>query len=119
MMYGEFNMNIEIINEKENLLLDRKEIAFEIIHSTATPSRDEVKNKLITLFNSHYDLVIVDKLKTEYGAQKTSGNAKVYSDAKRASQIENKYILERNKPKPVEEIAEEKPEEKGNEISEK
>jgi small subunit ribosomal protein S24e len=99
-------MDIEIINEKENLLLDRKEITFNISHADATPSRDSVKNTLVALLNSQSELVIVDKLATQYGTQNTVGYAKVYSDAKRANEVENKYILERNKPAPVKEVEE-------------
>lgn len=96
-------MDIEIIHEKENLLLDRKEITFNISNTGATPSRETVKNRLVALLNSQYDLVMIDKLATEYGTQNTIGYAKVYSNAERAQQIENKYILERNKSKPVKE----------------
>ena len=114
-------MDLEIIHEKENLLLDRKEIAFNILHTSATPSREDVKNKLIALLNSQYELVIIDKLTSEYGTQKTIGYAKVYSDAQRANQIENKHTLERNKPKPVAEETKEAieiPEESIEEIKE-
>ncbi|MBE0524111.1 MAG: 30S ribosomal protein S24e [Methanosarcinales archaeon] len=99
-------MDIEITNEKENHLLDRREITFNISHTDATPSRGDVKNKLVALLNSQYELVIVDKLATQYGIQNTIGYAKVYSDAKRANEVENKYILERNKPVPVEVVEE-------------
>lgn len=99
-------MDIEIIKEKENPLLDRTEIVFNVSGTGPTPSRDEVKNKLVALLNSQYELVVLDKLATEYGTQKTVGYAKVYSDAAKAEQVENKYIVERNKPKPVEEVEE-------------
>jgi len=104
-------MDIEITNEKENHLLDRKEITFNISHTDATPSRSDVKNKLVALLNSQYELVIIDKLATQYGTQNTIGYAKVYSDAKRAKEVENKYILERNKPVPVEVVEETEAEE--------
>ena len=104
-------MDIEITNEKENHLLDRKEITFNILHTDATPSRSVVKNKIVALLNSQYELVIIDKLATQYGTQNTIGYAKVYSDAKRAKEVENKYILERNKPVPVEVVEEPEAEE--------
>ena len=104
-------MDIEITNEKENHLLDRKEITFNILHTDATPSRSVVKNKIVALLNSQYELVIIDKLATQYGTQNTIGYAKIYSDAKRAKEVENKYILERNKPVPVEVVEEPEAEE--------
>lgn len=97
-------MDIEIIKEKDNLLLNRKELMLNISHSSgATPSRDDVKKRLVAQLNSQYDLVVVDRLTTEFGAQKTTVYAKVYSDINRVNQVENKHIIERNKAKPVEE----------------
>ena len=100
-------MDIEIIKERENSLLDRKEITFNISNTGATPSRDEVKNKLVAMLNSQYELLVLGNLTTEYGSQGTTGYAKIYSDAARAAEVENKYLIERNKPKPVEEVEEE------------
>lgn len=100
-------MDIEITKERVNPLLDRNEITFNISNTGATPSRDDVKNKLVAMLNSKYELVVLGNLATEYGAQKTVGYAKIYSDAKRAAEVENDYIIERNKPTPVEEVEEE------------
>jgi small subunit ribosomal protein S24e len=97
---------LEIIIRKDwdNQLLDRKEITFNISHTGATPSRDEIKNKLVAHLNSRHELVIVDKIRTEYGTQKTTGYAKIYSNVERANEIENKHILKRNEQKPIEEM---------------
>ncbi|MBC2697109.1 MAG: hypothetical protein HF976_05935 [ANME-2 cluster archaeon] len=105
-------MEINITKDWENTLLDRKEITFNISHTGATPSRDEIKNKLVAQLNSRHELVIVNKIRTEYGTQSTTGYAKIYSDVDRANEIENKYILKRNELKPIEETekqAEEEP----------
>jgi len=100
-------LEINITKDWDNPLLDRKEITFNISHSGETPSRDEIKNKLVAQLNSRHELVIVDKIRTEYGTQNTYGYAKIYSDVDRANEIENKYVLKRNEPKPVEETEEE------------
>ncbi|MCL7413423.1 MAG: 30S ribosomal protein S24e [ANME-2 cluster archaeon] len=104
-------MDIEIIRERDNPLLDRNEITFNISNTGATPSRDDVKNKLVAMLNSRYNLVVLGNLATEYGTQKTVGYAKIYSDAARAVEVENDYIIERNKSKPVEVVEEESTEE--------
>ena len=106
-------MEINITKDWDNTLLDRKEITFNISHTGATPSRDEIKNKLVAQLNSRHELVIVDKIRTEYGTQNTTGYAKIYSDVDRANEIENKYVLERNEPKPVEETEKPAKEESG------
>ena len=110
-------MEINITKDWENPLLDRKEITFNISHTGATPSRDEIKNKLVAQLNSRHELVIVDKIRTEYGTQNTSGYAKIYSDVERANEIENKHVLKRNELKPAEET-EEPPEEESGESPE-
>ncbi len=106
-------MEINITKDWDNPLLDRKEITFNISHTGATPSRDEIKNKLVALLNSRHELVIVDKIGTEYGTQNTTGYAKMYSDVDRANEIENKYVLKRNELKPVEEMEKPAEEESG------
>lgn len=106
-------MEINITKDWDNPLLDRKEITFNISHSGETPSRDEIKNKLVAQLNSRHELVIVDKIRTEYGTQNTSGYAKIYSDVDRANEIENKYVLKRNEQRPVEEIEKPSGEESG------
>jgi small subunit ribosomal protein S24e len=111
-------LDIEITKERENPLFDRNEITFNISNTGATPSRDEVKNKLVAMLNSRYELVVLSNLATEYGTQKTVGYAKIYSDAKRAEEVENDYIIERNKPKPVEVVEEESPARAGEETAE-
>ena len=110
-------MEINITKDWENPLLDRKEITFNISHTGATPSRDEIKNKLVAQLNSRHELVIVDKIRTEYGTQNTSGYAKIYSDVVRANEIENKHVLKRNELKATEET-EELPEEESGESPE-
>jgi small subunit ribosomal protein S24e len=110
-------LEINIIKDWDNPLLDRKEITFNISHTGKTPSRDEIKNKLVAQLNSRHELVIVDKIRTEYGTQNTSGYAKIYSNVERANEIENKYVLKRNELKPVEET-EEPPEEESGESPE-
>jgi len=110
-------LEINITKDWENPLLNRKEITFNISHTGATPSRDEIKNKLVAQLNSRHELVIVDKIGTEYGTQNTSGYAKIYSNVERANEIENKYVLKRNELKPAEET-ENPPEEESGESTE-
>ncbi|MFQ6120083.1 MAG: 30S ribosomal protein S24e [Methanosarcinales archaeon] len=101
-------MEIEIIEEKTNPLLNRQEITFKIEHKDATPSRNYVKKKLVALLNSKPELVIIEKLSSQFGKKETLGYAKIYESRKRAEQIEREYILKRNtlSEKPEEELAE-------------
>lgn len=89
-------MDIQVITEKNNPILNRREIEFKVIHDEATPSRKSVVEKLAATQNSKVGLVFVDSLRTEFGKRETIGYAKIYETAERAKQIERPHIIERN-----------------------
>ncbi len=89
-------MDIQVISEKSNPVLNRREIAFKVIHDEATPSRKSIVERLAATQNSKVGLVFVDGLKTEFGKRETIGYAKIYETEERAKQIERAHIIERN-----------------------
>ncbi len=89
-------MDIQVIEEKNNPNLNRREIVFKVIHDESTPSRKSVVEKLAATMNSKSGLVYVDSLKTEFGKRETMGYAKIYETAERAAQVERAHIIERN-----------------------
>ncbi len=89
-------MDIQVIVEKNNPLLNRREIVFKVLHDEATPSRKSVVDRLAATMNSKEGLVIVDSLKTDFGKRETIGYAKIYETAERAKEIERPHIVERN-----------------------
>ena len=104
-------MDIQVIEEKSNPMLNRREVVFKVIHDEATPSRKSVVERLAATMNSKPGLVFVDSLRTEFGKRETIGYAKIYETAERAKQVERPHIVERNTFAKSEEKAEEaKPE---------
>ena len=89
-------MEIKVIEERNNPLLNRREIFFKVIHDESTPSRKSVVERLAATMNSKVGLVYVDRLKTEFGKRETHGYAKIYETAERAAQVERAHIIERN-----------------------
>jgi len=89
-------LEIKVIEEKDNPLLNRREISFRIIHDESTPSRKSVVERLAATMNSKVGLVYVDGLKTEFGKRETLGYAKIYETEERAAQVERAHIIERN-----------------------
>lgn len=89
-------MDIQVISEKNNPVLNRREIDFKVIHDEATPSRKSIVERLAATQNSKVGLVFVDSLKTEFGKRETIGYAKIYETEERAKQIERAHIVERN-----------------------
>ena len=89
-------MDIRIIKDKKNLLLNRRELDFVVKYEGSTPSRNDVKNKLAAMLNAPFELLVVQKIKTEYGMQEAKGYAKLYEDAARMKEVELEYVLKRN-----------------------
>ncbi|UPM43733.1 30S ribosomal protein S24e [Halocatena salina] len=90
-------MDIEIINEEDNPMLHRSDVQFRVVHEEATPSRLSVRDSLAAMMNKDADEVVIHKLDTKYGMRKTIGYAKVYQTAEHARDVEQSYMLDRNK----------------------
>ena len=89
-------MDIRIIKDKKNLLLNRRELDFVVRYEGSTPSRSDVKNKLAAMLNAPLELLVVQRIKTEYGMQEAKGYAKLYEDAARMKEVELEHVLKRN-----------------------
>ncbi len=102
-------MDINVTEDKNNALLNRREINFTVKFEGPTPSRNDVKAKLVAMLNAPLDLTIIQKLGSEYGMQELAGYAKIYEDAARMTQVERKHMITRNEvpPEPEPEVAEE------------
>lgn len=110
-------MEMEILEKKQNAILNRAEVKFKITHAKEpSPNRDAARDKLALLQNVKKEQVIVDSLDTTFGKNITTGYAKVYPDKETAMKVEREYQLVRNKlkekAKKSEQKAEEKPAEK-------
>ncbi|MCX2820033.1 MAG: small subunit ribosomal protein S24e [Methanobacteriota archaeon] len=90
-------MQIEITEEEKNELLNRKEISFSIVHDEETPSRLAVRDSLAAKLDKDSDEVVVHKMDTKFGMNETLGHAKIYESPDDAREIEEEYMLERNK----------------------
>jgi small subunit ribosomal protein S24e len=89
-------MDIKILKDKKNLLLNRRELDFFVRYEGSTPSRLDIKNKLAAMLNAPLELLIIQRIKTEYGMQEAKGYAKLYEDAARMKEVELEYVLKRN-----------------------
>ncbi|MHC1757015.1 MAG: 30S ribosomal protein S24e [Methanosarcina sp.] len=89
-------MDIKILKDKKNALLNRRELDFIVKYEGSTPSRSDIRNKLAAMLNAPLELLVIQRIKTEYGMQESKGYAKLYEDAARMKQVEQEYILKRN-----------------------
>ncbi|RJT02717.1 MULTISPECIES: 30S ribosomal protein S24e [Halococcus] len=90
-------MEIEITAEEENPMLHRTDVRFELIHDQETPSRLSVRDSLAARLNKDAGEVVIHELDTKFGMRRTLGYAKVYDSADDALEVEQAYMLERNK----------------------
>ena len=89
---------MEIIERKENPVLDRVELTFQWNHSgEATPSLSQMVDAAAKAEpGADKKLVFVKNVNTRFGMSRTSGMALIYGTAESAS-IEPDYVIERHK----------------------
>ncbi|MFX1417488.1 MAG: 30S ribosomal protein S24e [Promethearchaeota archaeon] len=91
------SLNIEIVEKKKNLLIDRTELKFRIDHFGAgTPNRLEIKKKISAMQGSNEKLTIIKNLETHFGASYTMGEAYIYENSKDLQYYEPFHIQTRN-----------------------
>lgn len=91
------DMEIEIISQRENVLLDRLEVEFRLAHpKERTPKRSVVRGQIAEALGVPKGQVIVDHMKTEFGISRTRGYAKAYRHPETMMRIEQRHILRRN-----------------------
>jgi len=112
-------MEIEIQSKTDNLLLGRTEVHFVILHEgEGTPKRDLVRSELAEKLNAKKETIMVDFMRSSFGARKTVGYAKIYKSIEDTKAGEADPILKRNglgtkkKPKKEGEEKKEAPKEK-------
>jgi ribosomal protein S24E len=91
-------MELEITSRSENAFLNRTEIRFRIKYEKEPGiSREKVREKLAASLSVPKELVIINKLHSEFGKPEISGYVKVYRTKEDAMANERKHILIRNK----------------------
>jgi ribosomal protein S24E len=93
-------MEVKIISHRENPLLKRTEVCFQIDHSEtgSTPSRLDVKKAVATKLKKDIELVFVKKFETKTGTCTALGEANIYDSIEQAKLTEPEYIKKRNAP---------------------
>ena len=91
-------VELKIVDQTENVLLNRNEVRFAVTTYEATPSRGVVKKELCKTLGADPDLVVIDRMDHSFGTREVTGYAKIYKD-KAAMVIERDYKLKRDQPK--------------------
>ena len=90
-------MDIEINEKKNNPLFNRTEVHFTINHEgEGTPNREIIRSEIADKLNVKKENIIINNITSSFGIQKSRGYAKIYTNPKKAANLERKYILKRN-----------------------
>ena len=94
------SFDVEILEEKKNLLIDRIELKVKIDHfGKGTPNRLELKKKISTLKKSNEKLTIVKNVQTHFGATQDLAKIYIYDNVEELQYFEPFHIQVRNLPK--------------------
>ena len=89
-------MNIEVVQERNNPLLSRKELDLLITYESSTPKRDEVRKAVADKYGVEIERVIVEKMESLFGAKKARAHVHVYDTVEDAKRYERKHVLRRH-----------------------
>ena len=89
-------MDLEIIEKKENDLLEREEYRVKIIFDGATPSREEIRNAIISKVGKDSELLVIKKVEQKASEKKLYVDVYIYKDKLTMKKIEPFYILKRD-----------------------
>ena len=89
-------MDIEIVKDEENVLLNRRDIVFKT--DKIGMSRKSAKNTLVALLDTTPELLILDRMNSQYGKQDILGYARLYDNEQNLRRIEPDYMIARNAP---------------------
>ena len=90
-------MDVTITQQKDNALMGRKDIAFQVGHAgETTPSRTQVRQLVAAQVGTKTENVVIDSMSTEYGVGRTHGVARAYKSPDEARKTERVHMLKRN-----------------------
>lgn len=95
-------MKITEENRKENPAMHREEITFKIKNYEKTPSRRDVLNAVSAETGLDKELLVIDKIKQEYGKKEAACEIKAYESKEHKEKYSKKYKTERVGEEPEE-----------------
>ena len=78
---------MEIIEQKQNNLLNRQEIVLTL-EQESIPSKNEIAKMLAKQFKTEEENIIIKKINSKFGSKKFEISAKIYKDAESRQKYE-------------------------------
>ncbi len=106
-------MKVKINSKHKNSLMNREEMEFEASDFEKTPSRKEIRERIVAEIGAKPELVVIGKTRQAFGHKKMVGIATAYSDLDSLKRLEQAYLINRTEGKKGKKgVQEEKPEKK-------
>ncbi len=90
-------MEIQILEEKKNPLLQRKEIQLRIIQDAGSPKIADLRKKIAAQLSLNESLFVVQNIYAESGMNESRCLLKVYDSEERLKAVEALHVLKKNK----------------------
>ena len=86
-------MNLKIIYDKENKLLLRRRVAFEVAHEkSSTPKKEDLKKEIAKFLKTEENLIVMKHVYSKFGMGKSKIITQVYEDEKLLKILETKKL---------------------------
>jgi small subunit ribosomal protein S24e len=89
-------MEIQILEEKNNPLLERKEIQLRIIQDAGSPKIADLRKKIAAQLSLNESLFVVQNVYAEYGMNESHCLLKVYASNEQLEAVEADHVLRKN-----------------------
>lgn len=89
-------MEIQIIEEKDNPLLERKEIQLRVIQDAGSPKISDLRKKIAAQLSLDENLFVVQRVYAEYGMNESRCVLKIYNTEERLKAVEAVHVLRKN-----------------------
>jgi ribosomal protein S24E len=89
---------MEVLEEKDNKMYNRKEVSVAIKGANGTASRKQAIDDIAGKYGSK-ELIVIRKIGQRFGDKGVVVEARIYADKKSLEENEPAYFAERGKPK--------------------
>lgn len=89
-------MNLEIIQDRKNPLLNRRELDLLIHYEVSTPKRDDLRKYLAEKYGVEVERIIIEKMESIFGTRKARAHVHIYDTVEDAKKFERKHVLRRH-----------------------
>ena len=104
-------MEFELVEKKENSLLERTEIIAIVSFDGATPQTQQVREVIVQKLGCNPDLTVIRKTEPKFGETKVELKVHIYKTPEKMKKVEEAFVLKRNNLYEEPKKAEEKPKE--------